>query len=137
MAYAFVYPEGHRGKKDVQKSDNFSRQRLMQARAVLRHSHKLAEAVLELAKHGGDRRSEQAKNQVASGNLKKKGTNKADYILARLKRDRPDLVEFCGMFGAWLGDDAKFVPHLAPASSWMACLMTAKNCALSARASLC
>lgn len=44
--------------------------------------------VLELAQHGGDRRSDKAKaeNQPAHSRLKY-GTTNRDYILARLKRD--------------------------------------------------
>lgn len=46
MALAMIYPEGQKGKRVVQKNDNFSRQRLSQARSVLRHSQELAESVL-------------------------------------------------------------------------------------------
>jgi hypothetical protein len=46
-----------------------------------------------LGKHGGDRRSEGAKeNQVSNVNLKKGGNRRA-YTVARLRRDRPDLAE--------------------------------------------
>lgn len=43
-----------------------------------------------LAKHGGDRRSEN--NQVRNTNLKTQ-TDTSSYKLARLQRDRPDLAE--------------------------------------------
>lgn len=46
--------------------------------------------VPEVAPHGGDRRSES--NQVRDTNLKT-GTDSAEYVLARLKRDDPELAE--------------------------------------------
>ena len=49
MAHAMIYPEpekGGRGKKTTIETSGFSRQRLQQASAVLRHSQKLAEAVV-------------------------------------------------------------------------------------------
>jgi hypothetical protein len=44
---------------------------------------------VEYTSHGGDRRSE--KFQVAISNLK--GGTTADYLAARLKRDRPDILD--------------------------------------------
>jgi hypothetical protein len=41
-----------------------------------------------LGKHGGDRRSEQARDRVRIANLKSSDTK--EYVLARLDRDRPD-----------------------------------------------
>src|SRR4051794_34787875 len=43
-------------------------------------------AVLELGKHGGDRRSEKVKDQGDNITLKERGTSRA-YIIARLERD--------------------------------------------------
>jgi hypothetical protein len=49
------------------------------------------DVVVKLAKHGGDRRSEQAReNQGSNPTLKKRGR---DYDLARLQRDRPELFQ--------------------------------------------
>ena len=51
MAVAFAYPEpekGGRGKKTVQKLDSFSKQRLSDARQVLRHSRALGLRLLSL-----------------------------------------------------------------------------------------
>jgi hypothetical protein len=42
-------------------------------------------------KHGGDRKSERAKNQV--DNVKLIGGNAVSYAMARVNRDRPDLAE--------------------------------------------
>lgn len=48
---------------------------------------------IELKSHGGDRRSEESqKDQHANGSLKI-GTNSADYIKARLRRDHPEIAE--------------------------------------------
>jgi len=49
-----------------------------------------AEAV-KLGKHGGDRRSEKAKEQGDNVTLDR--GNSASYTLARLDRDRPELAE--------------------------------------------
>ncbi len=46
-----------------------------------------------LGSHGGDRRSEGAKEQGAISTLKTRGSTQADYILARLERDRPDILK--------------------------------------------
>ena len=43
MALAMIYPEGRKGKQVVPKQDNFSRQRLSDARSVLRNAPKLAD----------------------------------------------------------------------------------------------
>ena len=45
-----------------------------------------------LGSHGGDRRSEGVKEQGANSTLKTRGSTQADYILARLERDRPDIL---------------------------------------------
>jgi len=50
---------------------------------------------VELGSHGGDRRSEEVKDQVTNGRLKpisKLGPNTRERTLARLHRDRPDLA---------------------------------------------
>ena len=48
---------------------------------------------IELKRHGGDRRSEEVQqDQGAIGTLKR-GTNSADYIKARLRRDHPEIAE--------------------------------------------
>jgi hypothetical protein len=50
--------------------------------------------VRELGKHGGDRKSEKAKNQVDNNvKLIHHGGNAANYTLARLDRSRPDLAK--------------------------------------------
>jgi ParB-like chromosome segregation protein Spo0J len=45
MGHALLYPEPERGKKRVEKLNNFSRDRLSQARQILSHSRPLALAV--------------------------------------------------------------------------------------------
>lgn len=46
-----------------------------------------------LSEHGGDRKSDAARNQVDNVNLiSAKGGNSADYLAARIKRDRPDIA---------------------------------------------
>ncbi len=53
-----------------------------------------AQVTTVLAESGGDRRSEVAKEfQVDVVNLKTKGGNDADYLTARIARDRPDILE--------------------------------------------
>jgi hypothetical protein len=47
---------------------------------------------IRLGKHGGDRRSEEARDQPSNRSLIKAGTNTA-YTLARLRRDHPELAE--------------------------------------------
>jgi hypothetical protein len=49
------------------------------------------EEAATLGQHGGDRRSEQARDQVDNINLKTQGGTSSNYTLARLRRDRPDL----------------------------------------------
>lgn len=52
-----------------------------------------AETERRIGKHGGDRKSETAQNQVDNVNLiRRNGGNSADYLAARIKRDRPDLA---------------------------------------------
>jgi hypothetical protein len=52
------------------------------------------DVVMPLAKHGGDRRSKEVRaDQVDSINLKTQGGTSVTYVLARPKRDRPDLAE--------------------------------------------
>jgi len=46
---------------------------------------------LTLRAHGGDRRSQEARDQVSIGNLK--GGNNTAYTIARLNRDRPALAQ--------------------------------------------
>lgn len=47
----------------------------------------------KLRAHGGDRKSEKAReDQVANGTLNGKGTNAVAYTLARLERDAPELA---------------------------------------------
>ena len=49
---------------------------------------------IELKSHGGDRRSEQVRqDQVDNINLKPKGGTQAEYIKARLRRDHPEIAE--------------------------------------------
>jgi hypothetical protein len=47
--------------------------------------------VKPLAGHGGDRTE-----QDANGNLKAVGSNQAEYLVRRLKRDRPDIAARLG-----------------------------------------
>jgi hypothetical protein len=47
---------------------------------------------IELKSHGGDRRSEQARQERASDRSLKHGET-ADYIKARLRRDHPEIAE--------------------------------------------
>jgi hypothetical protein len=47
--------------------------------------------VLNLGQHGGDRKSEEAKNQGTGSTLKCRGGT-AEYRTLRMKRDRPDLA---------------------------------------------
>jgi hypothetical protein len=49
------------------------------------------DAVAALGKHGGNRKSETAKDQVRDMNLKSSDT--ATYALRRLKRDHPELAD--------------------------------------------
>lgn len=53
-----------------------------------------ASEAIELKAHGGDRRSEQVRqDQVDNINLKPKGGTQAEYIKARLRRDHPEIAE--------------------------------------------
>jgi hypothetical protein len=56
-------------------------------------ARRMAEAV-PLARHGGDRKSEAVQDQDYNVNLidDPKGGNSADYLAARIKRDRPDIA---------------------------------------------
>ena len=49
-----------------------------------------------LGQHGGDRRSDQVKDQGETITLKHRGTSAA-YVLARLDRNRPDLAALIGL----------------------------------------
>lgn len=51
----------------------------------------MAEAIEPLAKHGGDRKSEDY--QVDNVNLKTKGGNDTEYTLRRLARDCPEMLD--------------------------------------------
>ena len=48
---------------------------------------------LALGSHGGDRRSEQAKQDQGDQITLKRGTTGADYIKARLRRDHPEIAD--------------------------------------------
>lgn len=47
--------------------------------------------VVDLGRHGGDRRSIAVRNQIR--NTKPRSSDTAAYVIARLNRDRPDLAE--------------------------------------------
>ena len=107
MAHAILFPEdggkGGRGKKTSQAVGGFGRELLRQARAVLLHTPELGPKVRDglplavaLGKHGGDRRSDQAKDQGHNVTLKHRG-NATAYVLARLDRNRPDLAALIGL----------------------------------------
>lgn len=42
--------------------------------------------------HGGDRKSDEVKNQGANGTLKR-GQNHASYLTARIARDHPEILQ--------------------------------------------
>lgn len=48
---------------------------------------------IELKSHGGDRRSEQAREDQGADRTLKRGSESADYIKARLRRDHPEIAE--------------------------------------------
>jgi hypothetical protein len=65
-----------------------------------KYYHKEAEEVevtIKLREHGGDRKSEQYKNQFDNHQLDFRGKNKGGtdprYLAARIARDRPDILE--------------------------------------------
>jgi hypothetical protein len=66
------------------------------ARLKRDHPELLADATATVAavlrKHGGDRRSEKAKDQGDNITLNERGTSRA-YTLARLRRDDPDTAD--------------------------------------------
>lgn len=51
---------------------------------------------IELKSHGGDRRSEQARQDQGDMITLKRGATGADYIKARLRRDHPEIAEALG-----------------------------------------
>lgn len=69
------------------------------------NTHQRQPLAVALAKHGGDRRSPTVKAEAAGKadqgdnvTLKERG-NSAEYLTARLDRDRPDIAaKFCGKF---------------------------------------
>lgn len=48
---------------------------------------------IELKKHGGDRRSQQARQDQGADRTLKRGSESADYIKARLRRDHPEIAK--------------------------------------------
>jgi hypothetical protein len=50
------------------------------------------EGAVKLGRHGGDRRSEEARDQGGNTTLKPEEKNTVKHTLARLRRDRPDLA---------------------------------------------
>jgi len=48
---------------------------------------------LPLPFHGGDRKSEERRDQGAVRTFIGKGSESADYLTARIARDRPDILE--------------------------------------------
>jgi hypothetical protein len=90
MAFAFIYPEGEkggRGKKSerVVETTTLSRSRITQARYVLRHSPKLAEAVLK-----GTTKLDDALSIVRE---EERRSNSAETKLIELRQSAPDLAD--------------------------------------------
>lgn len=90
MALAMIYPEaekGGRGKRsgNLKESLGFSAMRLSQARAVLRHSEKLAKAVLQ-----GVTPLDQALEEIKAEENK---LNSSEAQLKRLRDAAPDLAD--------------------------------------------
>lgn len=88
MAHAMIYPEaekGGRGNKTVRNPNSFSKVRLSEARTVLHHSRKLADAVLQ-----GVTPLDQALEQVQ---VEEGRIISADAQLKRLQADAPDLAD--------------------------------------------
>jgi ParB-like chromosome segregation protein Spo0J len=85
MGHALLFPDPEKGKKGVQKLDNFSKQRLSQARAILGHSRALALAVRD-----GSEKFDEALKKVSD---ERKQLETTEAKLVRLHKDSPDLAE--------------------------------------------
>lgn len=89
MSYAMIYPEprskGGRGKTSVENTEVFSRDRLKQARAVLRHSKTLADGVLK--------NTITLDKALETVNHEKDRLHSAEAQMKRLRADAPDLAD--------------------------------------------
>lgn len=89
MGIAMLYPEPEKGgrgnKKKVGETPGFSDRRLYDARAVLRHSRELAEAVRE-----GNVKLDEALDRIKA---ERKELESTETKLATLRTDAPDLAD--------------------------------------------
>jgi hypothetical protein len=87
------YEQGLERKDDIAKRMANLRARVRELLGRVALIEERAETTPPADHHGGDRRSEEARDQEDNIILKSKCGTSADYLTARIARDRPDILE--------------------------------------------